>query len=312
MRYRQLLPFLTRFNYHLLGRHKLYSNPADLSCQPFFILGSGRNGSTLLSMILNGHSKIFISNEQFALHYAAIRFQLYNFLIWRDLVKLVIGEFADSKNNQAWNTNFNVLYSRLYNLPKAERSFQKIIDEIIKEVALQNGESFCIWGDKSPPTTQFLQYIYRIYPKSKYIFLIRDGRDVASSYREGGQELFGALSHLEHAAATWKKSINQWDWLKKRVTSKQLWEVRYEDLVENPENTIKNLLTFLELPIENGMLNFGPMVKKRWVLDIPFHQGLAQPINNNSIGKWKENLTDEDLSLIMPILEKSLKEYHYL
>lgn len=311
MRYRKLLPILTRFNYRLFGRHKLHANPADLSCQPFFILGSGRNGSTLLSMILNGHSKIFIPNEQFALHYAAIRFQLYNFLIWRDLVKLVIGEFADNNNNQAWNTNFSALYGRLYDLPKKEQSFQKIVDEIIKEVAKQNGESFGIWGDKSPPTTDFLQYIYRVYPKSRYIFLIRDGRDVVSSYADGEYHLFGELSNIEHAAIKWNKSIQQWNWLKRQVPSDQLLEIRYEELVRKPENVVKVILEFLGLPFENGLLEFKNIVQKRRVLEIPYHQGLTQPINNNSIGKWKKKLTNEDITLITPFLEKGLKVYNY-
>ncbi len=310
MRYRRLLPFLTRFNYHL-GSHKLHANPADISCQPFFILGSGRNGSTLLSMILNGHSKIFLPNEQFALHYAAIRYQLYNFLIWRDLVKLVIGEFADNNNNQAWNTNFNALYGKLFDLPKREQSFQKIIDEIIKEVAKQNGEYFSVWGDKSPPTTDFLQYVYRVYPKSKYIFLIRDGRDVASSYADGEHQLFGELSNIKNAAIKWHKSIQQWNWLNKQVSSSQLLEIRYEDLVNKPEGVIKIIFEFLGLSYERALLDFNSIALKRKVLEIPYHQGLSQPIHNESIGKWKNKLTREDLTLIMPFLERGLKKYNY-
>lgn len=311
MRYHWLLPFLTRFNYHLLGRHKLYSNPAGLSCQPFFILGSGRNGSTLLSMILNGHSKIFIPNEQFALHYAAIRFQLYNFLIWRDLVKLVIGEFADSKNNQAWNTNFNALYSRLYNLPKAERSFQKIIDEIMNEVALQNGERFCIWGDKSLPTTWFLEYVYRAYPNSKYIFLIKDGRDVVSSFNKAGEEPFKELSQIENAARHWQNGIEKWEWLKKKASSQQLLEIKYEDLVTMPELKIKEILNFLDMEYEEGMLDFKDIVKKRKLFD-PVHQSLTKSINPDSIGAWEKSLTEAQLSRILPIIVNGLKEYNYL
>lgn len=310
MRYRRLLPFLTRFNYHL-GSHKLHANPADISCQPFFILGSGRNGSTLLSMILNGHSKIFLPKEQFALHYAAIRYQLYNFLIWRDLVKLVIGEFADNNNNQAWNTNFNALYGKLFDLPKREQSFQKIIDEIIKEVAKQNGEYFSVWGDKSLPTTWFLKYVHRVYPHSKYIFLIKDGRDVVHSFNKGGERAFQELSKIENAAQHWQSCIDKWKWLKRKVLPHQLLEIKYEDLVTRPEFKIQEILHFLDMQYEEGMLDFHSIVKDRKLFD-PVHQSLTSPINTNSIGAWKECLTETQLIKVVPIMEKGLKEYGYL
>src|SRR5690606_30378037 len=261
MRYRRLLPFLTRFNYHL-GSHKLHANPADISCQPFFILGSGRNGSTLLSMILNGHSKIFLPNEQFALHYAAIRYQLYNFLIWRDLVKIIIGEFADSKNNQGWNVNFNSLYDRLYQTPKTEQSLQKIIDLIISEVAIQKGETFSLWGDKTPSTIWFLKHIYNLYPQSKFIFLVRDGRDVINSYKNGGPKLFNNLADIEITVKNWLASINKWNWLKKKDPATQLLELQYEHLISDPKNQIARVLSFLELSYEEGMLEYENVVNR--------------------------------------------------
>lgn len=312
MRYHRLLPFLTRFNYHLLGRHKLHASPGDISCHPFFILGSGRNGSTLLSMILNGHSKIFLPPEQYALHYAAIRFQLYGFLIWRDLVKIVVGEFADDKNNEGWNTNFNSLYHPLYNLPKKQRNFQKIIDEIIAATAEQHNKQYTLWGDKSPSTIWFLEYIYRVYSKSKYVFLIRDGRDVVNSYQKGGSKVFGDLANLENAAKNWQQSIDKWSWLKKRASEKQLLEIRYEDLVQNPTMAIHRICDFLAIPFEERMLNFHDIVRDRNETKREHYKALHAPLNNNSIGKWKEELTTEDVARIMPLLEKGLKVYNYI
>lgn len=311
MKYKVVLPYLIRLTYNF-GQHKLHSSSSNLICNPFFIMGSGRNGSTLLSMILNGHSRIFIPGEQYALHYASMRFQLYNFLMWRDIVKIVVGEFADKKNNQGWDTNFNALYAQLYDIPKKERSFQKIIEEIYKEVANQTGEKFSMWGDKSPPNTRFLKYIYRVYPKSKYIFLIRDGRDVVSSYKDGGYNLFKDMSLVKNAALNWTDCIDKWNWLKKRIGVDQLLEVHYEDLVKNPEIVVNKILVFLDLENEEGILNYKEIVRKRLMLDIPYHQGLAESVNQKSIGSWEIKLNRDDLSLVMPIMEKGLKDYKYL
>ena len=43
------------------------------SSNSFFILGSGRNGSTLVASILNAHRDIFIPPEQFILPYAIMK-----------------------------------------------------------------------------------------------------------------------------------------------------------------------------------------------------------------------------------------------
>lgn len=311
IRRKRILPLLLKMSYHCFGKNKLHSDKSDLSCTPFFIVGTGRNGSTLLSMILNGHSKIFIPNEQYALHYAAIRYQLYNFLIWRDIVKIVIGEFADSCNNQNWRTDFNNLYSKLYNLPKTKRSFQKIVDEIILEHSKQKGNVFSVWGDKSLPTIWFLDYVYRIYPRSKYIFLIKDGRDVVSSFRKAGEKPFNELSKIDNAAKHWRDAIEKWRWLKGKASPDQLFEIKYEDLVTNPEVKIKEILNFLNMKYEDGILNFQDVVKERQLCN-QVHGSLSKPINSDSIGAWKENLSEEQLSVISPILENGLREYNYI
>lgn len=309
--YNVVLPYLTKFNYLFFGKYKLRANTKDQVISPFFIIGSGRNGSTLLSMILNGHSKIFIPNEQYALHYASIRFQLYNFLIWRDLVKLVIGEFADSHNNESWNTNFNDLYNKLHSLPKERRNFQTMIEEIIKEHARSKHEQYKIWGDKSPPTILFLKYIYRVYPKSKFIFLIRDGRDVVNSFYKAGEKIFGDIATIENASYHWKKGLEQWQWLKRKASPLNLMEVRYETLVSKPETEIKKILCFLDLKYEKGILNYENEVRKRAVLESSHHGGLKLPIHKNNIGKWKSELSEQQLGTIMKIIGVELKEYGY-
>lgn len=312
MRYKYLLPLLTRLNYKLLGKHPLHAQFNDISCAPFFILGSGRNGSTLLSMILNGHSQLMIPPEQYALHYAAIRFQLYNFLIWQDIVKIVVGDFANSKNNEGWNVNFNSLYQEINEVPKKKRSFQLIVDKIIQYYAQQHRITFDQWGDKSPSTIWFIEEVSRIYPTSKYIFLIRDGRDVVSSYFKGGEKAFGELAKIENAAENWKKSIENWKWLKKKIRADQLLEVRYEELVSDPQETIQNLCDFLGYLYEPNMLNIENVVRERAETNRSHYQGLRNPINHKSIGKWKETLNERQMATILPLIEKGLKAYNYL
>ena len=306
-----LLSALTRISYSLFKRYPIHAKEGDIRSRPFFILGSGRNGSTLLSLILNQHSQIFIPREQYALHYAAIRFQLYNFLIWQ-LVKIIIGEFASSQNSQGWNTNFNDLYPSLNQIPKSSRSFQKIIDEIVFLHAKQKGVKYRIWGDKSLLTPTFLKFIHKVYPDSRYIFLIKDGRDVVSSFHNAGEKYFGSLANIKHASEHWKLSIDRWKWLKKKTDPLQCHEIRFEDLVYDPEKTIKEALFFLGFKFEPEIFNYKKEVEKRGFLDQPHHKSLSEPISSANVGKWKENLSTQQISEILPIIRSELQEYGYL
>ena len=58
----------------LVNFMRIFSNaPIKLSPAPFFILGSGRNGSTLLASILNAHKDVFVPPEQFILPYTIFK-----------------------------------------------------------------------------------------------------------------------------------------------------------------------------------------------------------------------------------------------
>ena len=42
-------------------------------------------------------------------------------------------------------------------------------------------KNFKIWGDKTPQNTYFIKHIFPVYPSAKYVFIVRDGRDVVNS-----------------------------------------------------------------------------------------------------------------------------------
>ena len=66
IKYRLLIPSLIKL-VKLFRKNKNYHS---ISEQPFFILGSGRNGSTLLASILNSNPNILIPPEQYVLPYS--------------------------------------------------------------------------------------------------------------------------------------------------------------------------------------------------------------------------------------------------
>ena len=106
----------------LYGLKNSMVKPTDIY-QPFFILGSGRNGSTLLSSMLNNHSKLIVPLENYILPYAIIKYRLYNFLEWNDLIRLIIADFDDETQTEFWELSFKSFYKQMKELPKKRKKF---------------------------------------------------------------------------------------------------------------------------------------------------------------------------------------------
>ena len=82
--------------------------------------------------------------------------------------------------------------------------------------------------------------------------IIRDGRDVILSHlvRCGYQKAIWATK-------TWRRSITSARDFAKNVPQDQYYEFRYEDLVENPEDTLEKLFQYLGEPWNSALLEEG-------------------------------------------------------
>src|SRR5262249_13141572 len=121
-------------------------------------------------------------------------------------------------------------------------------------------------GDKTPGYARNLNTLHALWPAAKLVHLIRDGRDVCLSivsWRRAkgwtaGQGLARFSAWAESpvcAAALW------WDWHVRLAREAGLAfepgvyaELRYEELVANPEGLCRSLCAFLGIPRYDHML----------------------------------------------------------
>lgn len=278
------------------------SKQEQLSSIPFFIVGSGRNGSTLLASTLTQYENIHIPPEQFALPYSIMKYRLLNFLSWKKLYKVIEKDFFDSKKTSNW-----VVEVKSYR--RDVSSLREIIDSVYNSSSSKN---HILWGDKTPQNTYFLKHIYPVYPDAKYIFLLRDGRDVVSSLikmmrvNKKHQE-FTDKQLVDQAIFLWNESIVQYDWLQSK--SADIMLVRYEDFVTKPDEVVDDIVAYLG--VEKGMLTDFDKADAMGVGEMEHHQNLRKPISPKSIGKWKSELTKEQLAYILPRINDNLSRFSY-
>jgi hypothetical protein len=305
LKYKNVLPLLIKISDCIFRRHKIFNISSKLSCMPFYIFGSGRNGSTLLSSMLNQHSQIMIPPEQWVLYEMILKYKLLNFLEWKDIVNLLLGLFSNDQSNEGWDTNFQALYDKLYRLDKRDRNLQKFIDEIYLYHANEKGIKYKIWGDKSPINTIYAKYIYSIYPKSKFVFLFRDGRDVISSYMKVQKY------DINFAAWKWNYSVKMYKWIRKKVRPEQLILIKYEDLIRDPDNVLIRIMNFLDLHYESSMLDFQKSLDYLGVKDLEHHKKLSNNLNKNGIEIWKERLNEQESKKLNSLISTNLKYLNY-
>ena len=299
--YNRLKSFQNPFS----NRYQVINDESNLSCIPFFIIGSGRSGNTLLRSILSGNSDISIPPESYRIPFAIKKFHIFNNRDWEDIVPQVLKEFEDCKEFYTWEIDITDAQKRLENIADSKRTLSNIFDELFCTYAEKHSPGSKIWGDKTPMNTLYLDWIGTVFPRSKFIHIIRDGRDVASSYLK--MERYDTI--LE-AANRWINSIESAQSFGSKIKENYI-EIRYEELVTKPEEVIKDTCDFLDIDYDSKMLDHTKQVKKLGDTDKEHHSNLSKPISSDSVGKWRNNLSESDQESISKLLYKHLQRLGY-
>jgi hypothetical protein len=107
------------------------------------------------------------------------------------------------------------------------------------------------YADKTPVHVQHMRRLARLFPESRFVHLVRDGRDVAASYRE----VRWGPSTIEEAALRWQTSVRRGRRSGRRLGPRRYHEVRYENLVAEPERVLRDVSTFLDLRWDDAVLH---------------------------------------------------------
>jgi hypothetical protein len=278
---------------------RIFSNiPIKLSPPPFFILGSGRNGSTLLASILNVHKDVFVPPEQFILPYTIFKRYLKFYWSINNLKQDVVNTIKMPNQTLNWKVD-------LKEIELKDKDIASFFNSIYRSYAKQVKGDVKIWGDKTPLNIHFANFIYPEFSNAKYIFLIRDPRDVALSYKKLTNH---KARNTDFAIWKWNDSVKMLDYLLART---DVLIIKYEDLVHNPERELKKILSYLEISEDMSILSSKSGASDMGVGDHSFHQNLDKPINSSSVGKWKLELKGLDIKYIEQQTKLNRKRFDY-
>jgi hypothetical protein len=189
---------------------------------PIFVIGSPRSGTTLLRLILDSHAHISCGEET-------------HFL--RDLEAIVGRNWSLVQtyglDRGWWLSHIRALYA----------DFQS-------EVLARSGKTR--WAEKDPTYTLHLPFIEELFPDAVYVHLLRDGHDVVASFKDR----WGYASAARAARTEWARYVDSARDLGAHLPDDRFLELRYEELVTNPESQGQRLFEFLGEPWDASVLDF--------------------------------------------------------
>lgn len=233
-----------------------------------FVVGVGRSGTTLLRLMLDSHPEMAIPPETHFLP-ALIRL-LRRRSEARFPVKALLaaarafspafdaGAVAGAITGaEAWN-DFHMDAAELRREFRRLRPFSTA-DAVRRFYSLYAGRfGKSRFGDKTPNYLPCMTDIAALLPEARFIHLVRDGRDVAASFRK---MWFGRGENVADQAAYWLSSIR--DARQQAQSLPHYMEIRFEDLVKSPEETLRKICGFIELPFDDSMLRYHERSRER-------------------------------------------------
>ncbi|MCX7412356.1 MAG: sulfotransferase [Planctomycetia bacterium] len=274
--------------------------------RPFFIVGSGRSGNTVLRRMLCAHGDLHIPPETYVLGDVIRVFRRHRGLLWRDLVPLVLGKFEFYPEFATFDVSLRPLANRLLGLPRQERSLARLLDEFYRFHAESRGFTGRRWGDKTPLNTFHLDKIRSVFPAAQFIHLLRDGCDVAHSYVSAG-----LCPDLAAAGRRWRDSVEAVQSFSDRHASSCL-EIRYEELVRAPRQQLDVICRFLEVDVRTEMLASEAIAGLMGdVAARPHHERVGEPLSAASVGKGRRALPLAERRALEPIIGATLARLGY-
>lgn len=222
--------------------------------RPFYVIGVGRSGTTLLRVMLDEHSRLAIPGEA-------------PWVTSVDPSAGVRGILAHPRFGE-WELDPAAVMAAVER--HQPETWPDLIDTLFCAVAARRSKPR--WGDKTPSHIDHLAKLARWFPDAAFVHIIRDGRAVAASLAE---QPWGPRNAMA-GAFYWRHAVSRARRIGRRL-GHRYHEVRLEDLVADPEQALGAICTFLGEDYEPAMLEYPRTVRAKGGILERAHRHLADP-----------------------------------
>ncbi len=249
---------------------------------PVFMIGFPRSGTTLLDQMLDAHPSCRVLEEKATIIdvHAAILAAGHQY---PDRLRDMTLTEIEGYRRQYWET-------------------------VRKFVNLEDGE---LLVDKLPLNIVRVPLIKRILPNAKFILSVRHPCDCVLSCYMQSFAMNAAMANfltLKDAANLYHDMMSLWQACETNL-SLDVHQVRYEDLIEDFEQEVDGVVTFLGLKWDDAILEYRERIEEKGLVTTPSYHQIGEPIYDRATARWERYR--EYLQPQMQVLEPFLNAFGY-
>ncbi|MBN1537171.1 MAG: sulfotransferase [Anaerolineales bacterium] len=290
--------------------------------RPVFLGGHPKSGTSLLRALLDSHPQLVVYPEEtvffrrFLPQSAGLDFPAKLNLAEKTLTHIFTWERENQPANQEGYPDRD--YSAIP-FDEVNKAMVDILDgagcrhdgDILSTAVLGFGKvsgswqpSARYWVEKSPYNEYYADQIFTWWPEARCIYIVRDPRDNHASYHRKHPDWCA-----EFFTTNWKRSVNACWQNVARYGEKRCRLIRYEDLVQKTQETLKQLTDFLDIE-SNPTLAQPTRAGASWKGNSMFADQFSA-ISTTPLGRWKETLDPIEAAVIEIMAAPQMKALEY-
>ncbi|MBU2167327.1 MAG: sulfotransferase [Alphaproteobacteria bacterium] len=265
-----------------------------MAVAPFFIVGCGRSGTTLLKSIVSAHPALFVMPETFFFRSISPNIPRCGLEPWRAASGWWLADMGITPDGLE-----PAVKARMASGASRECSVLGAIFDF--HAAANPGVAI---GEKTPDHVNHIARIRQCFPNAKIIQIIRDPRAVVASFRK----VKVGSNAIADITAEWARTE---EILELNTDSNQFLALRYEDLVSNPEAQIREVCAFLGVEWTTKVLNFHSRKDANYAPEQAHHENTRKPLFSDSVNSWRDVLSPNEVGLIESALSAGMQRQGY-
>lgn len=270
------------------------------------IIGTQRSGSNLLRVMLDSLDGVFAPHPPHLIQRFLPLLPLYGSLTIKKNREQLINDMCEMVrlNPVAWE---NVRLDKAEIAAQCQHFSLYEVFRIIYETGAKQTKAHT-WINKSMQNIHYAHEMEASGIHPFYIYLYRDGRDVALSFKKA---IVGE-KHIYSIAQCWQRDQAACLQLQSKIEPSRFIAIRYEDIIEHAEIELKKLCRFLDIEYNPQAMEYYKSKEsdhtsaagKMW-------ENVKRPILRNNKNKFMHELTSEEIAIFETVAGKELKALGY-
>lgn len=264
-----------------------------MRCPLVFVLGCARSGTSILGETLAAHPDVHFCFE----------------------------------DNLIWDRAFpNRPDDRLTAADVSACSVRTVLEERMAHLIAEADGSTIV--DKNPKHTLRVNFLAELFPEARFVHILRDGRDTVASlmFRNRGdewghlkipgwQDLLERYPDKNHVrcAHQWRDAVQTARQAGQSLGADRYHELRYESLVENASENMAAMLAFVGLSMAPEVEEAAAKIQNATAGSYHARRQVRHFVDNHAarVGRYRENLSDEQLGEVVEVCGELLGELGY-